>query len=64
MSRGVRAGRFMNTPEQVAAMESPKATWFRELADANATLPTWLLLVFLAAGLVGFAAGLFSMLAG
>lgn len=54
----------MNSPEQVAAIESPEATWFRELADANATLPTWLLLVFLAAGLVGFAGGLFSMLAG
>jgi hypothetical protein len=39
-------------------------TWFRELAHANATLPTWLLLVFLAAGLIDFAAGLAALFAG
>jgi hypothetical protein len=53
----------MSTPEQTAT-ESPNPTWFRELADANATLPTWLLLVFLFAGLIGFAAGLAALLNG
>lgn len=36
----------MRTPEQVAS-ESANPSWLRELADANATLPTSLLLVFL-----------------
>jgi hypothetical protein len=53
----------MSTLEQTAT-ESPNPAWFRELADANATLPTWLLLVLLFAGLIGFAAGLAALLTG
>jgi hypothetical protein len=54
----------MSTPEQMTATEATNPTWFRELADANATLPTWLLLVVLFAGLIGFATGLATLLTG
>ncbi len=53
----------MSNPEQVASTESADPSWLRELADANATLSTWLLLVFLLAGLAGFAAGLAALFA-
>jgi len=53
----------MSGPEQIAA-DATESRWFRDLADANATLPAWLLIVFLIAGLTGLAVGLFSLLAG
>lgn len=54
----------MSDSNHVAATEAMGPSWFRELADANATLPIWLLLVFLTAGLTGLAVGLVSLLAG
>ncbi len=54
----------MSAPEQTASTETPQPGWFHELADANAMLPTWLLIVFLIAGLAGLGAGLFSVIAG
>jgi uncharacterized membrane protein len=54
----------MSGPRQITASDAAESSWFRALADANATLPSWLLIVFLIAGLTGFAVGLFSLLAG
>jgi len=53
----------MSGQEQTAAAAT-ESSWFRDLTDANSTLPAWLLIVFLIAGLTGFAVGLFSLLAG
>lgn len=49
--------------QKQAAAASATQSWLHELAEANATLPTWLLLVFLIAGLTGFVVGLLTLFA-
>ena len=49
---------------QKHAANATESGWLRELADANAMLPVWLLIVFLIAGLSGFVVGLLTLLSG
>lgn len=54
----------MSDSNHVSATEAMGPSWVRELADANATLPIWLLLSFVIAGLIGVAVGLVTLLVG
>ncbi len=51
----------MKSPHRTA---SDELNWYRELASANATLPVWLLMIFLIAGLVGMTVGLIGFVVG